>query len=178
MKSIVLFVILLFFLVSPVAADAPAQCKNTNASASKYKPGPCHESIGGANCTGRCAAGPMRISPDPIEACEGEEALINIRIEGGRMATFGDTIENSGGDVDWGDGKEEGLGTCCNWDKKHTYLQAKTYHLSVTFGEQSTNANNPPGGCSYRCRLQQAATVIIHQKNAPECAGGKFKKSQ
>lgn len=176
MKKIVLLIILSFVLVRFVSADVPEHCKNTNTPGPKYKPGSCHEKIGGSACTGRCADGPMRISPDPVEACEGEEVLINIRIQGDRMSTFGDTSQNKGGEIDWGDGKVEGLSDCCNWDRKHTYLQAKTYHLSATFGEQFTNANNPPGGCSYRCRLQQVATVIIHLKTAPECAGGKLKK--
>jgi hypothetical protein len=117
----------------------------------------------------------MRISPDPIEACEGEKIIINVRVEGNKMATFGDTVENAGGFIDWGDGKTDNLNGCCSWDLSHSYPQARTYHASATFGEQDTNANNPPGGCSYRCRLQQCAVVIIHMKSSRECTGGTLK---
>lgn len=149
----------------------------TEAPGPRFKPGALHQSIGGnPGCVARCSSGPMRISPDPIDACEGEQVSINVRVDGNRMSTFGDRVENAGGLIDWGDGKEENLSGCCNWDLKHVYVQATTHYLSAIYGEQHNNANNPPGGCSYRCRLQQAATVIIHMKSSPECKGGRFKK--
>ena len=88
------------------------------------------------------------------------------------MSTFGDKVESAGGEMDWGDGKTDRLDSCCSWDLTHKYLQAKGYHASATFGEQHNNANNPPGGCSYVCRLQQAAKVTIFLKSGPQCKNG------
>jgi len=120
----------------------------------------------------------MRISPDPIEACEGQTVSVNVRVDGNRMSTFGDHQENSGGEMDWGDGKTDALNNCCSWDLTHNYIQAKTYYASAYFGEQHNNANNPAGGCSYRCRLQQSATVAIFLKSGPQCRGGVLDKSK
>jgi hypothetical protein len=143
----------------------------------KYKAGAYHLSIGGDKvCVGRCSNGPMIISPDPIEACEGETASVNVRIQGGRMSTFGDRQENAGGEIDWGDGNTDALNGCCSWNLKHSYIQAKTYYASARFGEQHNNADNPRGGCSYRCQLQQSATVSIFLKSGPQCRGGRLQK--
>lgn len=162
-------------IAASLSARVPDRCLNTATPGPKYKAGPCHEELGGASCTHRCAAGPMVISPSPIETCEDKPIRINVRIEGGRMSTFGDRIENSGGEIDWGDGSGtllnlcDSMGKCSPLDLTHTYSQASTYFISTTFGEQHNNANNPPGGCSYRCRLQQADTVVVHLKTSEQC---------
>lgn len=111
----------------------------------------------------------MDISPSPIEKCEGKEVHVNVRIRDNRMDTFGDSVENMGGVIDWGDGTDEGISTCCSIDRSHVYLQAGTYYLSSAIAVQFHNADNPPGGCSYRCRLQQSATVEILPKDASKC---------
>jgi hypothetical protein len=156
------------------AATTQLNNVNTAGAGPKYKPGPFHQALSSTNCTGRCAAGPMLFTPEQIDVCEGQQVQVNLRIQGNRMSKAGDQVENSGGLVDWGDGKEEGLAACCSWDLIHVYQQATAYHPSATFGEQCNNANNPRGGCSYRCRLQQAAEVTVHMKGSPECRTGKF----
>ena len=153
---------------------------NPKGQGAKYKVGKFHQVLGGKDCTGRCEEGPMVISPDPIEGCEGEDLPINVRIEGNSMAKTGDKVGSFGGSVDWGDGKDQEIRSerSLSFDLKHAYAQANTYYLSATYEQQSQNANNPRGGCSYVCRLQQAATVHIHLKSAPECRGGHFQKEK
>jgi hypothetical protein len=93
------------------------------------------------------------------------------------LSDRGDGIENQGGEVDWGDGQKTPLdpAQCCSWNVSHPYAQARQYVASATFAQQFTNANNPRGGCSYRCRVSQTAQVTIYLKTAAICTGGKLK---
>ena len=117
----------------------------------RYKPGPFHESIGGsAGCTSRCAAGPMKISPDPIEGCEGEKIIINARIEGGKMATFGDKQENAGGIFDWGMARQTTLiaavvGTCLTPIRKPAHT-IRLQHMENSIQTRTTQAADVPIG--------------------------------
>jgi hypothetical protein len=91
------------------------------------------------------------------------------------LSDRGDGIENQGGQIDWGDGQATALdpAQCCSWNLTHVYTQARQYAASANFGQQFTNANNPRGGCSYRCRVAQTADVTIYLKTAAVCTGSK-----
>ena len=167
----------LFFclLGSPVLADAPDQCTNPDDQTPKYKPGSCHELVDGSpGCAGRCALGPMRITPTTSEACEGQPVLLALGIEGDKLTTYGDSNEDSEGMINWGDKKEEDLKPCCTWQKTHTYERASTYLVSATYGERYKGEQPPEGRCAYWCRQQQAVQVRVHPKTAPECHTGKY----
>lgn len=151
----------------------------------KYPPSAGGQSIGGnPSCANACTNGPVRFTPAVVEACVGETVHMNFRTEThadhpNLLANRGDGIENQGGFVDWGDGGTTPLNYDPNqgppsWDVTHVYNQARQYAASATFGQQFTNANNPRGGCSYRCRVSQSADVTIYMKTAAVCQAGKF----
>ena len=148
----------------------------------KYVAGTHHELLPGntspqsKTCLNRCTAGPMVMTPRPIDACEGETISPNIFIQGNAMSNFGDHVENAGGSIDWNDGKSTDLTGCCQWHPSHSFDLARNYCISATYGEQHNNSTNPPGGCSYRCRLSQNVPVVVHLKSSPECATGKYLK--
>lgn len=143
----------------------------------------CNEDLGhdknntntNGGCTGWCTQGPMRISPDPIEGCQGQSVTINVRIIGGRMDIMGNAIDNSGGSIDWGDGQKTPIFSSDGLvqDATHTYIQANTYYPSATYAQQFRYTGN--GSCGYRCRLQQATIALIYLPGSPECATGTFK---
>jgi hypothetical protein len=149
----------------------------------KYTPCPsrqlqsCHQDISGG-CTGWCSNGPMTIAPSFIEACEDQPVTINVRIQGGKMDLKDNKQEAVGGEIDWFDGMTTGLFPPgpLNQNFTHTYHQANKYYLSATFGDQRTYSS-AGRSCSYRCRLQQAAVVVIHLKTSPQCKTGLFQNA-
>jgi len=137
---------------------------------------------GNPSCGNTCTNGPVRFTPAIVEGCEGVNVNLNFRtVTHDRNPTLlsdrGDTIENQGGSIDWGDGQTTTLDPkdCCSWNASHVYLQARQYAASARFGQQFTNARNPAGGCSYRCTVSQSAVVTIYPKTAPICTGRKTK---
>jgi hypothetical protein len=143
----------------------------------------------GDQCARSCVPGPAVLEPQNIDVCQDEEINLHFQILGvtdrGSLITRGDEITQHRGDVDWGDGKWTDLKTaqgfqsrddCCEWNVKHIYRQASNvgYAPSACYTQDFKNADNPPGGCSARCGGVQAAKVIVHLKNSPECATGKY----
>lgn len=129
-------------------------------------------------CTKWCTEGPMNISPDPVEGCQGLPVTINVRVVGGRMDTVGNAIVNYGGFFDWGDGQQTAIFSRpgLNEDLTHTYGQALEYYPSATYAQQFAYTGD--GSCGYRCRQQQATVAIIYLPNSPECATGTFKPTE
>jgi len=131
-------------------------------------------------CTKWCTGGPLHMSPDPIESCEGEEIQqINVWLEGRSLETQGNRIDNQGALVNWDESpSDEPIFTQAppyQQKLKHTYNTAKTYYPSATFAQQFAYTGN--GSCGYRCRVQVADIAIVYLKSSPECATGKFKRT-
>lgn len=132
-------------------------------------------------CTKWCSDLPLKITPDPIEACQNQTVQgINVRIDGA-MDTKGNRVDNGGGAVNWGDGTpEEPLSVKpgsvpFNQDFMHAYKAAGTYYPSATAAQQFAYTGD--GSCGYRCRSQQSDIAIVYLSNSPECATGVFKKT-
>lgn len=126
-----------------------------------------------AGCTNWCSDGPLRITPDVAEACEGEPVTINIRIDG-RMETKGNG-DWAVGSVDWDDGNDTPIGAYdfkLNQNFTHTYVQARDYLPSAMY--QAEFKYHGDGSCSYHCELRQAARAVIHLKTSPECKSGRL----
>jgi len=137
-------------------------------------------------CIKWCSDLPLKITPDPIQACVGQQIQgINVRIDGA-MDTMGNAIDpNNGrpgdvtGSVNWGDGSPENGITVqrgpipFNQNFTHTYQAAGTYYPSATVAQQFSYTGN--GSCGYRCRSQQSDIAIVYLANSPECATGVFK---
>jgi hypothetical protein len=128
------------------------------------------ESIGGnVWCISRCTTDSvLDISPNPLEGCEGDALQVTVRVLG-RIDSNGDKVENSGGSIDWDDGTSNDFGAGNSWNFTHIYNQAKGYAPSARFAQQYTNANNPPGGCSYRCGIQHNIEALIYLKTSDKC---------
>lgn len=132
---------------------------------------------GNPSCSDTCTRGPVRFTPAVAEGCENVAVQMNFRTDTHVnnptvLSNRGDTIENGGGEVDWGDGTPPtplDPSKCCSWDVSHQYKQARQYAASAHFGQQFTNANNPRGGCSYRCSVSQSADVTIYLSSDPIC---------
>jgi hypothetical protein len=114
-----------------------------------------HEINGNSSCHDWCTKGPVRFTPDTLQACVGESVMANFRITTTPptlLANRGDGIENQGGQADWGDGETTDLAApplqCCTWDLTHVYRQAGSYVASAQYRQQFTNSVNPSGGCS------------------------------
>lgn len=130
-------------------------------------------------CTKWCSDLPLKLTPDPIQACQGIAVNgINARVDGA-MDTKGNAVSNGGGYINWGDGKpEQGIGMASgsipfNQNFTHTYDAAGTYYPSATVAVQF--AYTGAGSCGYRCRSQQADIAIVYLPDSPECATGAFK---
>src|SRR5258707_665305 len=95
-----------------------------SAQTCKYQPGSHPEKLSPTDCTSRCLPGPLKITPSPIEACEGETIHPNIFVENNALTNSGDGVVNAFGSVAWDDGKEDGLSSCCTWYPTHSYVQA------------------------------------------------------
>jgi hypothetical protein len=136
-------------------------------------------------CTKWCSDLPLKMTPDPIQACVGQPIQgINVRVDGD-MDTMGNALENFslpgnvGGEVDWGDGTPK-IGIIINTGPipfnqnfTHAYQAAGTYYPSATVAQQFRYTGN--GSCGYTCRSQQSDIAIVYLANSPECATGVFK---
>jgi hypothetical protein len=136
-------------------------------------------------CIKWCSNLPLKMTPDPIQACVGQQIQgINVRVDGA-MDTMGNALEsfslpgNVGGEVDWGDGTPE-IGIIINTGPipfnqnfTHAYQAAGTYYPSATVAQQFRYTGN--GSCGYTCRSQQSDIAIVYLANSPECATGVFK---
>jgi hypothetical protein len=138
-------------------------------------------------CIKWCSDLPLKITPDPIQACVGQTIQINVRVDGA-MDTQGNAIDkNNGrpgdvtGSVNWGDGTPESGVTVqpgpvpFNQNVTHLYQTAGTYYPSGTVAQQFSYTGD--GSCGYRCRSQQSDVAIVYLANSPECATGVFKPS-
>jgi hypothetical protein len=128
-------------------------------------------------CTGWCADAPLRVTPTPIEACEGEYiAHVRVRLENGTLDKAGNNITAHEGQMDWDDGTTPTPifvpGAGFDQNITHTYVAARTYYPSAYYREQYAYSGD--GSCSYSCRVQQASVAIVYSKTSPECASGKF----
>lgn len=137
-----------------------------------------------SGCTKWCSELPLKITPDPIQACAGQAIQgINVRVDGA-MDTMGNALENFsmpgnvGGNVNWGDGKPEDNivinsgAVPFNRNFTHTYDAAGTYYPSATVAQQFKYTGN--GSCGYTCRSQQSDIAIVYLANSPKCATGVF----
>lgn len=140
-----------------------------------------------SGCTGWCSELPLKITPDPIEACVGQPLQgINVRVDG-PMDTKGNALEsfslpgNVGGHLDWGDGTPQSNITIAsgsisfNQTFTHTYLAASTYYPSATVAQQFKYTGD--GSCGYTCRVQSTDIAIVYLPDSPECATGLFKST-
>ncbi|MGH9452978.1 MAG: hypothetical protein ACRD2O_03305 [Terriglobia bacterium] len=136
-------------------------------------------------CIKWCSDLPLKITPDPIQACAGQAIQgINVRVDGA-MDTMGNAIDPTTqpgqvpGHVNWGDGTpEQGIVVQpgpipFNQNFSHKYAAAGTYYPSATVAQQFAYTGD--GSCGYRCRSQQADIAIVYLANSPECATGVFK---
>jgi hypothetical protein len=136
-------------------------------------------------CIKWCSDLPLKITPDPIQACAGQLIQgINVRVDGA-MDSMGNAIDPTTavgqvpGSVNWGDGTpENGIrvqpgGIPFNQNFTHRYQAAGTYYPSATVAQQFAYTGN--GSCGYRCRSQQSDIAIVYLANSPECATGVFK---
>lgn len=138
-------------------------------------------------CIKWCSDLPLKITPDPIQACAGQLiGGINVRVDGA-MDRMGNKIDPTtavgqvSGFINWGDGTpEDGISVQpgsipFNQNFTHTYQAGGTYYPSATVAQQFAYTGD--GSCGYRCRSQQADIAIVYLANSPECATGAFKST-
>src|SRR5580658_1934579 len=128
-------------------------------------------------CTKWCTGTPLKFTPDPVQACQNEPLVFNIRVDDA-MDSKGNAIQNGGGIVDWGDGSPEQQipmlngNIPFNQNLTHPFPSAGTYYPSATVAQQF--AYTGAGSCGYRCRSQQTIMAIVYLATSPECATGRF----